>query len=300
MKSIDTILTLRRVAKKLSFGGRVLIAQRILRRLFVGKTGIAHIDDFDGDLSIDLRLSEHMQSRIFWVEYYSSDIVTLLNRILRPGMVIIDIGVNIGEITLVAAKRTGPTGQVIAFEPVEKIAQVLEENVRRNELDWVKVIRAGVSASEGRADIYFSCGQGDSDDEHHGLSRIYPSSSKTLALQSIRLTTLDRFISATPVDHLDLIKIDIEGAELPCLQGAKHTIVRYKPMLIVEIQAVTASVAGYAQTDILNYLAQFGYSFFKIERSGRLIELNSETLSDFQNVLCVNQSAHDSSLSVMP
>lgn len=58
-------------------------------------------------------------------------------------------------------------------------------------------------------------------------------------------------------------------------------------MLIIEVQAKTAAAAGYQPADILAYLAQYGYTFHKIGRAGRLSALNSTALSDYQNILCV-------------
>ena len=300
MTSLKTILTLRRLAKKLSFGGRLLLAQRLLRRHFIGAEGVAHIDDFDGDLSIDLRLSEHMQSRMFWVDYYNRDIVALFDKLLQPGMVIVDAGANIGEITLVAAKRIGATGRVIAFEPIDAIAQILEENIRSNAIETVTVVRSGLSETCGSAQIFASYGQSYTGKENHGLGSLYGGVNDGPAIQAIRLTTLDAYFQEHPIHRLDLIKIDIEGAELPCLRGAQRTIERYRPLLIIEIQAQSAAAAGYRQTDILEYLARFGYTFHKIGRNGRLRAVNARSLSDYQNVLCVPGSANESPVTVEP
>ncbi|HIG47912.1 MAG TPA: phosphoglycerate mutase (2,3-diphosphoglycerate-independent), partial [candidate division Zixibacteria bacterium] len=65
------------------------------------------VPDFDGTYLVRLRLSEHMQRRIFWMGYYSTDIVALLKMTLRPGMVVVDVGANIGEIAMVAARCVG-------------------------------------------------------------------------------------------------------------------------------------------------------------------------------------------------
>lgn len=298
MATVKTLVTLRRVAKRMSFGGRLLLAQRLLRRYFISAEGVAPVDDFDGDLSIDLRLSEHMQSRMFWVDYYNRDIVALFDKQLQPGMVVVDVGANIGEITLVAAKRIGVTGRVIAFEPVDAIAQVLEENIRRNAFDNVTVVRAGLADTCGSAPIFASYGQSDTGKENHGLGSLYGGVDDGPALQTIRLTTLDAYFQEHPIHRLDLIKIDIEGAELPCLRGAAGTIERFKPLVIIEIQAQSATAAGYRQADILDYLTQFGYAFHKIGRNGQLRAVSAASLADYQNVLCVPGSINEAPVTV--
>lgn len=290
-----TFLSLRRVAKKLSFWGHIPIAQKILRRIFYGAQGTVHIHDFDGDLTIELRLSEHMQSRIFWIGYYSREVIAVIDRLARKDMIFIDVGANIGEITMVAAKRVTPSGQVISFEPADRHAELLERNVLENNLSNVTVVRCGLSDYEGTAQMYDSCGQGVSNDEHLGLSSVYRGTGLGPPIQSVTLTTLDGFLDLHPLSRVDIIKIDIEGAELPCLRGAERTLRRFAPHLIVEIQRTSAVAAGYKQSDILDFLSQFGYTFFSIGHGGKLRPVDATNLGDYQNVLCVPSNAFGSS-----
>lgn len=285
MTKATTLHRLRRVAKKVSCGGRFMLVQRVLRRMYYGMPVTVRIDDFDGDLTMDLRLSEHMQSRIFWVEYYSQHIVALIKSLVKDGMVFVDIGANIGEIAMVAAKRVGDTGRVIAFEPVDRHADVLQKNVSDNQLMNVTVVRVGLSDTIGVYPIYESCGQGTPHDEHHGLNSLYPGPDES-PVQAVNVTTLDEYLCHNPAERVDIIKIDVEGAELPCLRGAAETLQLFRPHLIIEVQRKSAAAAGYDQRDILDYLAKFGYEFSIIGRAGRLSCIDRHTLSDYQNVLC--------------
>lgn len=285
MTKATTLSALRRVAKKLSFGGRFLLAQRILRRVYYGIPVTVRVDDFDGDLTMDLRLSEHMQSRIFWVEYYNREIVALIKRLVTESMVFVDIGANIGEITMVAAKCVGDTGRVIAFEPVDHPADMLQKNVSDNQLLNVTVVRAGLSDKIGTCPIYESCGQDTPHDENYGLNSLYGGPNES-PIQTVNITTLDEYLRRNPADRVDIIKIDVEGAELPCLRGAAGTLQLFRPHLIIEVQRKSAVAAGYDQCDVLDYLAKFGYEFSIIGRAGRLRCIDLHTLSDYQNVLC--------------
>ncbi|MEJ1098015.1 MULTISPECIES: FkbM family methyltransferase [unclassified Pseudoxanthomonas] len=284
--STELVTELRKMGNLLSLGGRVPLAQSLLRRCFRHAQGVIRIKDFDGDLDLDLDVSEHMQRRIFWMGYYSREIVALLDRIVHRGMVFIDVGANIGEITLVAAKRVGGAGQVISFEPMDAVADKLVANIGRNRLDQVTVVRTGLADAVGSAPIYASCGQGADHDEHHGLGSLYGGSAGEVAVQTIQITTLDSFLALNPISRLDIVKIDIEGAELPCLKGAVQTLRRFKPLLIIEVQAQSSTTAGYQQADILDYLAPLGYRFQSIGRSGRLRPLGARDLASYQNVLC--------------
>lgn len=287
------MIALRNAATRLSMNGKVSLAQSLLRRCFRRAKAVTRITDFDGDMVISLRLSEHMQRRIFWMGYYNRDIVAVLKNILRPGMVLFDIGANIGEITLVAAKLVGASGQVVAFEPMTDIAASLERNVADNHLDHVVLARFGLADTISAAPIYASCGQGETGDEHHGLGSLYGGDSPANSpVQTIQLTTLDAYLQEHPVSRIDVVKIDIEGAELPCLKGAARTLERHRPILIIEIQEQTSMVAGYHQEDILDYLETFDYAFHTIGQHGKLTPIDKGSLTSYQNVLCTPVTHH--------
>lgn len=283
----NVLLALRRFGLALSFGGRSSLAASTLRRMFRRLHRKISVDDFDGDFIVNLSLSDHMQRRIFWMGYYSREIVALLDKILQEGMTVIDVGANIGEITLVSARRVGARGRVHAFEPLSTIASTLRSHVRNNRLEQVTLHRIGLSDRPGSATIFESFGQGIEGDEHAGLGSIYGNPLHQRALEEIELTTLDIFSESTRLKRIDLIKIDIEGAELPCLLGARNTLRHFQPLLIIEVQHESANVAGYEATDILRFLSEFGYEVYRIDRKGKLAPLTTEKLAAYQNVLAV-------------
>lgn len=280
------MLALRRMGNLLSFGGRYRVPQKLLWYCLRRVDVTVPVFDFDGDLAVDLRLTEHMQRRMFWLGYYNLQLVPFLKNFLQPGMTFIDIGANIGEISLIAAKRVGCAGRVIAFEPIDSIANELQANVERNDLKQISIVRAGLSdAAASRVPIYASCGQGKPGDENEGLGSLYGAAIGVAPLQYIETTTLDAWLDAHPVDRVDLIKIDIEGAELPCLKGAEQTLRKFRPPLVVEIQETTAITAGYRATDILEYLSGLSYVFHRFEPHG-LAPLVGSSLRANQNILC--------------
>lgn len=282
------LLGLRRIGNAISLHGRFRLPQIVLRRCFSHARGTLHISDFDDDLAISVRLSETMQRRIFWMGYYNLDIVPVLRRSLLPGMTVIDIGANIGELSMIAAKLVGKTGHIIAFEPLDAIADVLQTNITRNRLDQVSIVRLGLSnVIKEHVPIYSTCVPGTPREENQGQGSLFSSSTSTDPLQHIALTKLDTWIDAHHLDRIDLIKIDIEGAELPCLQGAEQSLRRFKPMLIVEIQEQTAMAAGYHAGDVLAFLSTLGYSFRRLDRNGNAKPLVLEALKPLQNVLCL-------------
>lgn len=284
-----TLIALRRVANLFSIGGRFRLPQKLLWFFLRDIDMTIPVSDFDGSLDVRLRLSEHMQRRIFWLGYYNLQIVPYIKSTLLPGMTFIDIGANIGEISMVAAKCVGSTGCIIAFEPIDVIADELQSNITRNQLSQISVVRTGLSDSaSNNVPIYASCGQGRLGDEHHnGLGSIFGVATGETPLQRITITTLDAYLDSHPPERIDMIKIDIEGAELPCLKGAERTLRKFKPTLIVEVQDTTANTAGYRARDILDYLTGLDYTLYQFDRYGVTSVVDPENLQENQNVLCI-------------
>jgi len=245
------------------------------------------VTDFDGDMTMELKLSEHMQRRIFWMGHYSGDIACILKELLSPGMTVLDIGANIGEITLLAGKQVGPQGRVFSFEPVDEMANQLARHVQMNHFSQVSIERCALGDREiDGIPIYSSCSQ-PVNDRNEGLGSLYGREKDETPLQLIRMRTLDAWLAERQdIEHIDLIKIDIEGAELACLHGARGCLEHFRPILIVEIQDFTATRAGYRAADILEFLSSVDYDFHRIGKGGVLTPLTSATLGDFQNVLC--------------
>lgn len=265
------------------------LPKTILRRLFRYVQSDVMVTNFDGDLAISLNLSEHMQRRIFWMGYYNEEIASALNQYLTPNMVVLDIGANIGEITLLAAKRVKTHGQIYAFEPMDTIANKLAQHVELNHFTQVEIHRCALGNElNNQMPIYSSCGQ-ENNDKNEGLGSLYNKDSQEQPIQYVKLTTMDIWVTQKPEIHtIDLIKIDIEGAELACLQGAKETLKKFKPKIIIEIQDFSAERAGYKATDIIDLLSELGYEFFRIEKAGTLVSITRTDLLDFQNVLCIH------------
>lgn len=245
------------------------------------------INDFDSDLSINVSLNEHMGSQIFWYGSYSRDILLSLDQHLKPGMTFLDVGANIGEITLFAGKRVGQSGRVLSFEPSDESADQLEANIALNKQTQTKVLRKGASDKAGTAPIFTNVTSFKDGSKNHGLTTLYASVDRNEKVGDIQLVTIDEVVSQEGLDRVDGIKIDIEGAELPALKGAVNTLTKFRPWLIVEVQDETARTAGYRQEDVLDFLAKLGYRFEHIGRKGHNTELTSATLQGFQNVLCI-------------
>ncbi|MBI5431132.1 MAG: FkbM family methyltransferase [Nitrosomonadales bacterium] len=278
---------MRRVTTRLKHIPGAILLINPLRQLFARYPDCVTVTDYDGGLTATLCLNEHMQSQIFWYGYYSRDIVLLLDKLLKPGMTVVDVGANIGEISMAAAQRTGASGAVFAFEPMSSLYARLQQHLDANRLHQVTAVKCGLSDQAGSAQLYSASQTFHDGTEHKGLGTLYSSDTRATPTEIIDIDTLDSFAGSRNLARIDLIKVDVEGAELPVLKGSKNVIMQFRPYLIIEIQHDTSEQAGYRAADILEFLGQFGYRFHTIGRKAKLTGLTAETLAAFQNVLCV-------------
>lgn len=280
-----TLFTLRRITTRLrEIPGAVLLMEPFRTRFLIRDRTVV-VPDFDGCLSLELSLGGHMGSQIFWYGSYSRHILRVMDALLEPGMTVIDAGANLGEITLAAARRVGASGRVLAFEPVDTIADRLDRNVAMNDLFQITIHRTGLSDHEGTAQIYTSLRPFRDRTHHEGLSTLYADEHRDSPVQTVQLTTLDSVRAQLGLERVDLLKIDVEGAELEVLRGARETIASAQPWIVVEVNRGTSQNARVRPEDILDFLAGHGYRFFRIDRRQPLTELTAASLGRFENVL---------------
>jgi len=155
----------------------------------------------------------------------------LLKTLLAEGDTFIDIGANIGDWTLPAAKRVGPAGRVLAFEPVPRMAEALRKSAWANRFRQLRVFEMALSNRAGEAD--FSV-----EKENSGGSRLGPMQNdpgRTFSGSRVKVATLDEVVGAEALTAVALVKIDVEGFEAEVLQGAARTLKELRPALYFEI-----------------------------------------------------------------
>lgn len=244
--------------------------------------------DYDGDLHLRVDRKAYMGSCIYWRGYHHHYELLALGRLLRPHHVFADIGANQGEFTTFAAKRV-PQGRVLAFEPDPEMMKSLRHNVELNGFRNVELLPFGLSDEPGEAVLY-----GSADDRveahsgaHEGLGSLFATESRQTPRHTIHLERFDDVFDRLNLERLDVIKIDIEGAELYALRGARRTLERFRPAILWEINRETFQAAGYDYDDIVGFFVRLGYRFFHIGRLGRLTQMEADELPELGNILCM-------------
>ncbi len=182
-----------------------------------------------------------------WLEREEQTDLELLTKLLEPGQTFIDCGANVGIWSLVAASVVQPSGKIYAFEPNPSTFKKLSDNVslakyKKN----INLISSAVGNEQ--KSMSFHC------DAAHNISHITNSPD----LNSIRVSvvTIDSVLETNIVHG---IKIDVEGFELECLQGAESTLKKYSPWLCVEFNTLLAKVNKLSDWDVHQYLKGLGY-----------------------------------------
>jgi FkbM family methyltransferase len=224
------------------------------------------IENFDHDIAMKIDPSRSMGAAIYWTGYHEFREFLFLHRYLKKDMVFVDIGANQGEYALFAAKRL-TEGNVLAFEPLPSIRKVLAGNIAMNGFRNIQVFDFGLSDQEGSLQIH------EIDDAHEGLATFYPANRKSKTSFSVNLRTLDAVFPSTGLRRL----------ELKALQGSIGTLEAYRPSVLIEINEVTYTAAGYTIQDVQAFFRERRYEAYEIRKRGQLVKCGR--LPSFGNII---------------
>jgi len=203
-----------------------------------------------GELAGAAMVLDLQAEKDYWLGTYEPDLQTAIREFVKPGMIIFDIGANIGYITLLLADSAGAKGHVFAFEALPENVKRLQENITINNFDnRVTLISAAVAERSGK--IRFLVGPSG------GMGKLQGSAGRREVdypdLIEVPGICLDDFVSANMQSFPDVIKIDIEGSEILALKGMHRMLDQRQPLLLVEIHGPEAARVTWET------LTSFGY-----------------------------------------
>lgn len=201
-----------------------------------------------------------------------------LGKVLKPQSVFLDVGANIGVFTLMAASKI-KSGKIYSFEPVASVLSILHNNVRLNNLEDRVTIVEKVASDQTGYERFVS--HEISEYSHISVDK----SSKTVRIPSIRL---DTFCKENKINFIDVVKIDVEGAELKVLKGMEDYLKFGKVgFLIVELNKRNILFEG-GSNQVIDYLTNFGYRIYKIKNDLKLKKLHKMDPNITLNVIAVS------------
>jgi len=225
---------------------------------------------FRAGLWMKLDFRDEIQREILLRHVWDPRITEFVLTNLSPGMLFMDIGANVGHFTLVAAQRVGPSGRVVAVEPNPSVAEQLRQNIARSGLSNVAVVEAACSGANERRSFYLADASGIGTTGGSSFSR---QNAETDTCVEVACLTVDQLVESTKTTHVDLVKIDVEGAEMSVLRGMTGTLKRFRPRLITEIHPKKLESFGTNPADVIAFVEGFGYRIAEIKRE--------TTLSDY-------------------
>jgi FkbM family methyltransferase len=197
---------------------------------------------------------------------FERDERAFVSKFVLPGMAVVDVGANAGLYTVIAAKRVGPSGCVIAFEPSPREVRQLRSHLRLNRCANVAIEEVALGEASGQGDLLIVEGHETGCNSFHLADR---DAAGTRPL-SVAIRTLDEFYQQGRLSRVDFVKMDIEGAELSALRGATRMFRDLQPVLLCEIVEERTAPWHYRGLDIIELVRSWGYEWFGFAGGGRL------------------------------
>jgi FkbM family methyltransferase len=204
----------------------------------------------------------------------------------RAATCILDVGANVGDYALLA-QRLCPTAQIHAFEIVPQTFSVLE--ARTAGISRITRSRIGLGEQAGRIDVMHCT-------EEPGLSSVYPwPHGKVTTTITCEVQTGDAYCAAHGLEHVDLLKLDIEGAELPALRGFERMLSSGRIDAVQFEYGYVNIMPRFLLRDLTEFLSAHGYRVGKIFPMSVDFKRYELTDEDFQgpNYLAVRESRAD-------
>ncbi len=233
-------------------------------------------------MKIDPSKDAGVELSLFQTGTYEKGTLYFIASCLNRGDCFIDIGANIGLMSIFASQCVGNSGKILAFEAHPETHQLLQENIALNHIENIDTFNFALGNETGKATIYdnWNVNRG-------GASLVIHSENSTGFVVDVK--TLDEVIQND--FQPKMIKIDVEGFEFQVLKGATNTIKNCKPILIIEFSVSREN--QYDPFEMIDFIESFGfYEIFKLsgtkERKSKLIQINSrEEFPNHDNIFCI-------------
>jgi|GEM_PF-5716816 len=198
--------------------------------------------------------------------YENNEIKTVLNNLSNES-VFFDVGANVGIYSLCAVNKY-PKITVHAFEPVTQTHNIFIENINKNFFNTRHITLNSQALSNKNGDAFITT---DCHSSNHLTSDHYENS-----CQKISTITLDEYVTNHNIKRIDLIKIDIEGHELPMLEGGLESLKQFKPKILIEISEKESDIRSGEiphPREVIEFLTQIGYNYSIVDS---IIHVNKE------------------------
>lgn len=191
-------------------------------------------------------------------KYFEPEIIFESKKYIKNGDVVLDVGSNFGSMTLAFSNMVGENGIVYSIEAQKCVYDFLIKTIEANSLDNVIPINKAIHKEDG-LNVYFP----NIDFSEYSAFKDAPySGNAIIGNNGIPVKTIT--IDSLKLDRVDFIKVDIQGADLFALQGAKETILKCKPTIIFEFEQPIQNEFGTSFNDYVEFVNSINYKFINV------------------------------------
>jgi FkbM family methyltransferase len=201
---------------------------------------------------------------------YDENEIRFLRACLQPEAVFVDIGANVGLITVPVARTLRELGgRAIAVEPIPQNIGRLQRSLQLNALEeCVEIVPAALGEFDGTVQM-----EKEGPQSATANARVVLDQTRTKALQTVPLVTLDSVVEERRLLRLDVIKIDVEGFEVPVLRGAARSIGQFRPVVYGEFNNELMPRRGYSFLDAWALVEPLDYACYAFGPEGELTQV---------------------------
>lgn len=198
---------------------------------------------------------------IYYHGLYEEEETSIIKKIVKEQMNVLDIGANIGYFSLMMANLIGPKGKVYAFEPNPKMFLRLKKNLEINPSysDQIEINQLALGNMEGIAKLFCPPPGLEGLGGLRNTKRI--PIDKTI---NVNVITLDKYVKEHNIKKIDFIKLDVEGGEYDVIKGAEDTLTKNHPIILFEAEEKNIAPYDYHVFEVIDYLKNNGYVVEKI------------------------------------
>jgi len=216
---------------------------------------------FDGDLDVWSPVMNFTARQTFVAGYRDPDVFAWLDRFLRPGMTVFDVGANVGVYGMFMSRRVAPGGTCYAFEPNPVLRPYLEANKRDNSLQNLDLNFVGTGEQESEMCFVrnrFNLGQ----------SHVAPGSNGRPQSVHVPIVRLDDFVASRGIERIDFVKIDVEGFELQTVRGFESSLRRFSGVVVLtEVEPRHMKRYGYTRDALFAFMSGLGFDAYALDGS---------------------------------
>jgi FkbM family methyltransferase len=184
-------------------------------------------------------------------------------RLVRPGMTFFDVGANIGLFSLAVGQKLQGCGLLYAFEPSQKTFSMLGKNLVHNGLTAVRAERLALSDKSGEATFYVNA---ELNDALNSLEDSSHTDAEVVGRETVETVTLDEFVARERIARVDLMKVDVEGAELLVFRGGHRLLARPDaPVILYEGYSWCTAGFHYHPVELMWLLEELGFELFVLD-----------------------------------